>query len=73
MRVAAEKDVLARIHDQFFQEFQITTSDSGRFLGMDTEYDLDAGCLRCTWQLTLNLQCNDLLVLTYHVAYRTVS
>jgi hypothetical protein len=46
MRVAAEKDVLARIHDQLFQEFQITTSDSGRFLGMDTEYDLDAGVFK---------------------------
>ena len=35
MRVAAGPEVLSWIHDQLFSEFQITTSDSGRFLGMD--------------------------------------
>jgi hypothetical protein len=46
MRVAAAPDVLKLIHDQMFQEFQITTSDTGRFLGMDTEYDLEAGVFK---------------------------
>jgi hypothetical protein len=46
MRVAATPDVLQVIHDQLYQEFQITTSDSGRFLGMDTEYDLEAGVFK---------------------------
>ena len=43
MRLAACPDVLKSIHDQLFQEFQITTSDSGRFLGMDTEYNIKDG------------------------------
>jgi hypothetical protein len=43
MRVAACPAVLKSIHDQLFQEFQITTSDSGRFLGMDTEYNIKDG------------------------------
>jgi hypothetical protein len=34
------------IHDQLFAEFQITTSDTGRFLGMDMDYDLTAGVLK---------------------------
>ena len=46
MRVAASPDVLKGIHDQLFAEFQITTSDSGRFLGMDTEYDIEAGVFK---------------------------
>ena len=46
MRVAAGPEVLKDIHDQLFAEFQITTSDTGRFLGMDTEYDLAAGRLK---------------------------
>jgi hypothetical protein len=46
MRVAAPPDVLRVIHDQLFQEFQITTSDTGRFLGMDVEYDINAGKLK---------------------------
>ena len=46
MRVAAAPDVLQIIHDQLFNEFQITTSDSGRFLGMDTEYNLDTGIFK---------------------------
>jgi hypothetical protein len=43
MRVAATPAVLKVIHDLLFSEFQITTSDSGRFLGMDTEYDVQRG------------------------------
>ncbi len=43
MRVAATPEVLKVIHDQLFAEFQITTSDTGRFLGMDIDYDLTKG------------------------------
>jgi hypothetical protein len=46
MRVAAAPGVLKVIHDQLFSEFQITTSDTGRFLGMDMDYDLTAGVLK---------------------------
>ena len=46
MRVAAPEEILRTIHSQLFDKFQITTSDSGRFLGIDTEYDLDKGLLR---------------------------
>jgi hypothetical protein len=46
MRVAAPPDVLRVIHDQLFHEFQITTSDSGRFLGMDVEYNITTGILK---------------------------
>jgi hypothetical protein len=37
-RLAADPQVLKVIHDQLFAEFQITTSDTGRFLGMDIDY-----------------------------------
>ena len=46
MRVAADPDTLKLIHDSLFEEFQITTSDTGRFLGMDVDYDLSAGTLK---------------------------
>jgi hypothetical protein len=46
MRVAAPGEVLKIIHDQLFAEFQITTSDSGRFLGMDTDYNIDTGVFK---------------------------
>ena len=46
MRVAAEPAVLKDIHDRLFSEFQITTSDTGRFLGMDTEYNVNTGILK---------------------------
>jgi hypothetical protein len=46
MRVAAEPLVLESIHNLLFQKFEITISDSGRFLGMDTSYDLVNGVLR---------------------------
>ena len=45
MRVAAHPTILQDIHDRLFAEFQITTSDTGRFLGMDTSYDLEKGVL----------------------------
>jgi hypothetical protein len=45
MRVAAHPDILQDIHDRLFAEFQITTSDTGRFLGMDTSYNLEKGVL----------------------------
>jgi hypothetical protein len=46
MRVGAGPEVLQEIHDQLFTEFQITTSDTNRFLGMDTEYDIVTGTLK---------------------------
>ena len=46
MRVAAEPEVLKWIHDKLFEEFQITTSDTGRFLGMDVDYNLSTGVLK---------------------------
>jgi hypothetical protein len=46
MRVAASPDVLQTIHNLLYAEFQITTSDSGRFLGMDTEYNLATGVFK---------------------------
>jgi hypothetical protein len=46
MRVAAPPEILQVIHDQLFAEFQITTSDTGRFLGMDVDYDINAGVLK---------------------------
>jgi hypothetical protein len=46
MRVAANPETLKFIHDKLFEEFQITTSDTGRFLGMDVHYDLPAGVLK---------------------------
>jgi hypothetical protein len=46
VRVAASPIVLADIHAKLFAKFEITTSDMGRFLGMDTTYDLISGTLR---------------------------
>jgi hypothetical protein len=45
MRVAANDVVTAEIHALLFAQFEIT-SDSGRFLGMDTDYNMDTGILR---------------------------
>jgi hypothetical protein len=50
MRVAAHPIVLQEIHDRLYAEFQITTSDSGRFLGMDAEYNMDKGVLKIHMQ-----------------------
>jgi hypothetical protein len=46
MRVAATEVVINEIHAQLFAKFDITTSDTGRFLGMDTDYNLNDGILR---------------------------
>jgi hypothetical protein len=46
MRVAASPIFLKDIHDKLYYEFQITTSDTGRFLGMDTEYHIEQGILK---------------------------
>ena len=46
MRVAADPVELKFIHDRLFEEFQITTSDTGRFLGMDVDYNLSSGILK---------------------------
>ena len=46
MRVAAPPDIIKVIHDQLYDEFQITTSDCSRFLGMDTEYNLEKGVFK---------------------------
>ncbi len=46
MRVAAAPDALEILHDLLYTEFQITTSDTGLFLGMDTVYDLQAGIFK---------------------------
>ena len=46
MRVAAYPTVLATIKAQLYAEFEITTSDTGRFLGMDVNYDLANGILK---------------------------
>jgi hypothetical protein len=46
MRVAASAPVLKDLHDRLYAKFDITTSDTGRFLGMDTEYNLDTGVLK---------------------------
>ena len=37
-----------------FQKFEITTSDSGRFLGMDTSYDFTKGLLRMQMTTFIN-------------------
>ncbi len=44
--MAAYPAVLATIKAQLYSEFEITTSDTGRFLGMDVDYDLANGILK---------------------------
>ncbi len=46
MRVAATEVVINEIHGQLLAKFDITTSDTGRFLGMDTDYNISGGILR---------------------------
>jgi hypothetical protein len=46
MRVAVSEDVITVIHKLLYDKFEITTSDTGRFLGMDTDYNMDTGVLR---------------------------
>ncbi len=47
MRVAATELVMNELHKLLYDKFDITTSDDGRFLGMDTAYDLETGVLIC--------------------------
>jgi hypothetical protein len=54
MRVAAEPAILESIRMLLFRKFEITTSDSGRFLGMDTSYDLTQGILRMQMTTYIN-------------------
>jgi hypothetical protein len=46
LRVAGLPEVVLEIKAALFKEFQITTSDGTRFLGMDTLYDLGNGRLK---------------------------
>jgi hypothetical protein len=46
MRVGGTPSVVADINSKLFAKFQITRSDTGRFLGMDTTYDIQTGVLR---------------------------
>jgi hypothetical protein len=46
MRVAASAKVLAELHARLYAKFDITTSDTGRFLGMDTDYNMATGVLK---------------------------
>ena len=46
LRVAGLPDTVAEIKAALIAEFQITTSDGTRFLGMDTVYDLKNGHLK---------------------------
>jgi hypothetical protein len=45
MRCSGSPDALLSIHAALFQRFKITTGDGSRFLGMDSNYNLDAGVL----------------------------
>jgi hypothetical protein len=54
MRVAADPAVLATIHQLLFQKFEITTSDSGRFLGMDTTYNMSEGIMKMQMTTYIN-------------------
>ncbi len=45
MRCSGSPDALLSIHDALFQRFKITTGDGSRFLGMDSNYNLDTGVL----------------------------
>jgi hypothetical protein len=46
LRVAGLPGTVAKIKAALFEEFQITTSDGTRFLGMDTVYDQENGHLK---------------------------
>jgi hypothetical protein len=46
LRVAGLPGTVATIQAALFGEFQITTSDGTRFLGMDTVYDMEKGYLK---------------------------
>jgi hypothetical protein len=46
LRVAGLPATVLEIKTALFKEYQITTSDGTRFLGMDTHYDLEKGFLK---------------------------
>ena len=46
LRVAGLPGTVLEIKEALFKEFQITTSDGTRFLGMDTAYDMTKGYLK---------------------------
>ena len=54
LRVAATESVLQEIHDALWKEYEITSTDCTRFLGMDCQYDYDAGIL--TLSMTTYIQ-----------------
>ena len=54
LRVAATPIVLTEIHTALYDEFQITTSDGLRFLGMDTIYDVANGRLKLHMETYIN-------------------
>jgi hypothetical protein len=72
MRVAATEIVLTEIHAKLFGKFEITTSDTGRFLGMDTEYNLGTGVLRMHMMtyITATVERFEKIDLTLGVPYR---
>ena len=74
MRVAAAPAVLATIHQMLFQKFEITISDSGRFLGMDTSYDKTAGIMRMHMTTYINETAERFLKfdLSHGVPYREI-
>jgi hypothetical protein len=62
LRVAGRPETVLEIKTALFTEFQITTSDGTRFLGMDTYYDIKQGCaprfvLRCTTKYRCSTRC----------------
>jgi hypothetical protein len=46
MRIGGTPSIVSEIYSKLFAKFQITRSDTGRFLGMDTNYDIQTGVLR---------------------------
>jgi hypothetical protein len=50
LRVAGLQDTVMEIKAALYKEFQITTSDGTRFLGMDTYYNMELGYLKLHMQ-----------------------
>lgn len=53
-RVGAAPTILAEIYDALFAEFAVTICDGNRFLGMDVEYDCQAGYAKLHMQTYIN-------------------